>query len=73
MERLVDSIKFYGSENMKNKIMALDMDYLSRASRVSRKDRIRNEMNRNMIELQKTIMDRIIDHALRWLGHTFTV
>jgi hypothetical protein len=45
------------------------MDALRRSSRISRKDKIRNETIRQQIGLEETIIKEIEQNQLTWYGH----
>jgi hypothetical protein len=55
--------------NNKRRVEATEMDALSRSSRISRKDRIRNVTVRQQIELEETIFKEIEQNQLTWYGH----
>jgi hypothetical protein len=45
------------------------MDDLRRSSRISRKDKIRNETIRQQIGLEESIIKEIEQNQLMWYGH----
>jgi hypothetical protein len=45
------------------------MDAMRRSSRISRKDKIRNETIRQQIGLEETIIKEIEQNQLTWYGH----
>ena len=67
---LIKSSSLYGSEtwrlteNNKRRVEPTEMDALRRSSRISRKYRIRQQ-----IELQETVMKQIEQNQLTWYGH----
>lgn len=72
---MVETVLCYGSEiwtmreEDKRKVEAVEMDYLRRSSRVSRRDRITNEDIRNRMAATETLTQRIEKRSLRWFGH----
>lgn len=46
------------------------MDYLRRSCRISRTERIRNEIIRQNIGIEKDIIDEVEKKQLIWFGHT---
>jgi len=57
------------TENNKRRVEATEMDALRRASRISRKERIRNVTIRQQIGLEETIVKEIEQNQLTWYGH----
>ena len=45
------------SAKNKNKLLSTEMDYLRRSCRFRRVDRVRNETIRNMLEMERDIVD----------------
>jgi hypothetical protein len=72
---LIKSNLLYGSETWrltegnKRRVEATEMDALRRSSRISRKDKIRNETIRQQIGLEETIIKEIEQNQLTWYGH----
>ncbi|CAH2013124.1 unnamed protein product [Acanthoscelides obtectus] len=66
-------ILIFGSESwvltnrQKIKLQAIDMKYL-RAVRVTRKDKIRNEVIREELGVE-SVLQRIEENQLKWFGH----
>jgi hypothetical protein len=71
----VESIMLYVSETWtlkrtkQNKLLAAEMDYWRRSARKSRRERIRNTVIREMMEVEKTILERMERKQLQWYGH----
>jgi hypothetical protein len=67
---VVKSILSYGDKTWtikqkhRRKLLATEMDYLRRSSRISRMDRIRTKMG-----MQKDILQEIEEQQQRWYGH----
>lgn len=72
---LVETVLCYGSEiwtmreDDKRKVRAVEMDYLRRSSRVSRRERITNDEIRNRMAAIETVTQRIEKRSLKWFGH----
>jgi hypothetical protein len=72
---LIKSSLLYGSEtwrlteNNKRRVEGTEMDVLTRTSRISRKERIRNVTIREQIGLEGTIVKEIEQNQLTWYGH----
>jgi hypothetical protein len=70
----VESIMLYGSETwtlnrrQKNKLLATEMDYWKQSARKSRRE-IRNTVIREMMEVEKTILERTEQKQSQWYGH----
>lgn len=67
-------ILMYGSESwvltntMKSKIQAIDMKYLRRVKGITRRNRIRNELVREELEIEP-VNNIIVKQKLKWFGH----
>jgi hypothetical protein len=65
----------YGSElwvenkSQKNKLRAVEMDYLRRRARKSKLNRFSNEEIRRINQAEETVLDRTEARKLRWFGH----
>ncbi|XP_030758926.1 uncharacterized protein LOC115884471 [Sitophilus oryzae] len=74
-QSLVESVLCYGCEvwtvnsDLRRKLLATEMEYLRRSSRVSRRECVRNEVIRRRIDAQDTVVDRIERRSLKWFGH----
>lgn len=72
---IVQSILIYGSETWemtnrdKQRISAVEMDFLRRSSRVSRLERVRNVVVRERIKKLDSTVDEIEKRRLVWFGH----
>ncbi|KAJ9582946.1 hypothetical protein L9F63_022707 [Diploptera punctata] len=72
---LVESVTMYGSEvwtinkHYKNRLIALEMDYLRRSARKSKLEHVTNNEIRNIMEAEENIIERIEEKKLKWLGH----
>jgi hypothetical protein len=72
---LIKSSLLYGSEtwrlieNNKRRVETTEMDALSRSSRISRKEIIKNVTVREQIRLEETIIKEIEQNQLIWYGH----
>lgn len=72
---LVESVLTYGSEvwtmsaAVKRKLNAIEMDYLRRGARRSRRERVRNEEIRSIMDAHETVVERVEKRRLRWFGH----
>ncbi|KAJ9593282.1 hypothetical protein L9F63_015157, partial [Diploptera punctata] len=72
---LVESVAIYGSEvwtiskYYKNRLIALEMDYLRRSARKSKLEHVTNKEIRNIMEAEEIIIERIEEKELKWLGH----
>jgi hypothetical protein len=75
----VKSILTYGAETWsiklkhRCKLLATEMDYLRRSTRISRMDRIRNETIKTKMGMQKDILQEIEEQQLRWYGHVMRI
>ena len=73
---IVQSVRTYGAEvwdvsaKNKNKLLSTEMDYLRRSCRLRRVDRVRNETIRNMMGVERDIVDKVQRKQLVWYGHT---
>jgi hypothetical protein len=45
------------------------MDFLRRSCEISRSDRVRNDRKKEIMDLDKTITDRVQEKQLVWYGH----
>ncbi|XP_044760773.1 uncharacterized protein LOC123318222 [Coccinella septempunctata] len=69
------SIVLYGSEtwqltkSLEKRLLALEMDFWRRSARVSRMDRMRNERVRELMKVEKTIIEDTQQKQLIWYGH----
>lgn len=72
---IVRSIITYGSEvwvtkwQLKSKLLATEMDFWRRSARISRRERIRNEVIRDKMKCKKSIIDFVEHKQLKWYGH----
>lgn len=72
---MVETVLCYGSEvwtlreEEKKKVLAVEMDYLRRSSRTSRRERVTNVQIRNSMAATETVIDRIQKRSLKWFGH----
>lgn len=72
---IVEPVLTYGAESWqitskeRNKIQAVEMDYLRRSCRVSKLQHIRNEEIRRRTGMEVTVNDRIDTRQLIWYGH----
>jgi hypothetical protein len=57
------------AENNDKRVEAKEMNALRRASRITRKERIRNVTIRQQIGLEETIIKEIKQNQLTWYGH----
>src|SRR5688572_9559886 len=74
-ETLVIPVLLYGSEcwclrkEDERKLLAIEMNWLRRIKRRSKRDRIKNEVTRKELGQEETVIDRIRKKRLTWLGH----
>lgn len=74
-DTIVKSTLTYGSEvwqinkAMERKLLATEMDFLRRAARKSRLERVTNEEIRRITKKEETIMEEIQRKQLVWYGH----
>ena len=74
-ESLVKPTITYGSEvwdvsqKNKKKLLSTEMDFLRRSCRVSRFEHIRNNVIRERMDLEKSIIESIDKKQLTWFGH----
>ena len=72
---MVESMACYGCEvwilktEEQRKLLALEMDYLRRSTRVSRLQKIPNTAIRNKMQAKQLILDGIQRRQLKWNGH----
>ncbi|KAK4879488.1 hypothetical protein RN001_007634 [Aquatica leii] len=59
------------TERNRRKVNAIEMDSLRRSSRISRRERIYNEIIRQRIGIEGTITTEIERKQLTWYGHVF--
>ena len=52
----------------KQKLLAVEMDYLRRSAGISRLQRIRNHEIRRM-KVEENVIDRIEKRKVKWFGH----
>jgi hypothetical protein len=57
------------NRRQQNKLLATEMDYWRLSARKSRRERIRNIVNKEMTEVEKTILERIEQKQLQWHAH----
>ena len=71
---IVQSVLTYGAEvwdvTAKNKLLSYEMDYLRRSCRLRRVDRLRNETIRNMMGMERDIVNEVQRKQLVWYGNT---
>lgn len=74
-ESMIKSTLLYGAETWrlteryKKKIEAVEMDAIRRSLRISRMDKIRNEIIKERMGIEGTIIDDIERKQLTWYGH----
>lgn len=74
-QAIVEPITTYGAEcwqltdRNKEKLKAVEMDFLRRACRVSRLDHVRNDIIRERANVTVSITDKIESRQLVWYGH----
>ena len=72
---IVESIATYGAEvwetteQMKKKLLAMEMGYWRRCCKVTLRDRVRNDEIRERMGIGLSIIDTIESKRLRWYGH----
>lgn len=72
---IVESIVTYGAEvwetteQMKKKLLAMEMGYWRRCCKLTLLDKVRNEHIRNRMNIATSIIDTIEAKKLRWYGH----
>lgn len=72
---LVESVLCYNSEvwvvnaKYKQKLLAVEMDYLRRSAGISKLQRIRNHEIRRRMGAEENVIDRIEKRKLKWFGH----
>lgn len=72
---IVRSTTLYGAETwqlqnaFKNKFLALEMDYWRRSAGISRRDKIRNDIIREKMQVKNDIVEDIFTKQLIWYGH----
>jgi hypothetical protein len=72
---IIESIGLYGVETWeiteanKKKLQAFQMDFLRRSCRISRLYHVRNDRIKEIMDLDKTINDRVEEKQLVWYGH----
>jgi hypothetical protein len=72
---IIESIGLYGAEiweiteTNKKKLQAFQMDFLGRSCGISRSDHVRNDRIKEIMDLDKTIIDRVEEKQLVWYGH----
>jgi hypothetical protein len=73
-QALVQSILLYGAETwtlntqQANKLLATEMDFWRRSFRKSRKEKVRNDTIRAIMEAGKNILEVTEENQLRWFG-----
>lgn len=73
---IVKSVVIYGSESWeitkdnRRKLRATEMDFMRRSCRRSRLERVRNEVIRRDMDLDRDIIDEVEKKQLKWFGHT---
>jgi hypothetical protein len=74
-QALVQSILLYGAETwtlntqQANKLLATEMDFWRRSARKSKKEKVRNGIIREIMEVGTNILEVIEEKRLRWFGH----
>ncbi|KAF2901246.1 hypothetical protein ILUMI_04937 [Ignelater luminosus] len=53
----------------KRRLIATEMDFWRRRSGISRMDHVRNDTIRELMGVEKTLMDTIETKRLQWYGH----
>lgn len=72
---MVQSVALYGSEiwqlseQHKNQLKVMEMDYWRRAAGISRRDRVRNTRIREIMDAGRDIVEEIEKRQLLWYGH----
>jgi hypothetical protein len=72
---IIESIGLYGAEIWeiteanKKKTQAFQMDFLRKSCEISRLDHVRNDRMKVIMDLDKTITDRVEVKRLVWYGH----
>jgi hypothetical protein len=72
---IIESIGLYGAEiweiteENKKKLQAFQMDFIRRSCEISRSDRVRNDRIKEIMDLDKTITDRVEEKQLVRYGH----
>jgi hypothetical protein len=56
-------------KSQKDKLQAVEMDYLQRSSRKSKLERVSNEEIWRIMQAEETVLDRIEARKLRWFEH----
>ena len=58
------------SAKNKNKILSTEIDFIRISCRLRRVDRVKNETIRNMMGMERDIVDEVQRKQLVWYGHT---
>jgi hypothetical protein len=72
---IIESMGLYGAEIWeiteanKKKLQAFQMDFLRRSCGISRLDHVQNDRIKEIMNLDKTIIDRVEEKQLVWYGH----
>ena len=72
---IVEAILTYASETwtmdprLYSKVQAVEMDFWRRCLRVTRLDRLRNDVIRERMGVSESVNERIAQRRLRWYGH----
>jgi hypothetical protein len=57
------------NKRQKNKLQAVEMDYLRRSARKSKLERVRDEEIKLKMQAGETVLGRIEIRNLKWFGH----
>lgn len=74
-QAIFQSTTLYGAETwtisrqQANKLMVLEMDFWRRSARKSRKEKIRNNKIREIMQVDRNILEIVEERRLRWYGH----
>ncbi|XP_044745151.1 uncharacterized protein LOC123307015 [Coccinella septempunctata] len=72
---IFEGIVLYGCETwqltkgVERRLLALEMDFWRRSAGKSKMDKVRNETIRNIMQVERTIIDEIQRRQLIWYGH----
>ena len=68
---LLQSVLFMVQKHGKHaeRLLAVEIDFWSRLARISRKDKIRNSRIREIMQIDKNVLEIIEKKCLSWYGH----
>ena len=72
---IVESILIYRAETwtlngrQKNKLLATEMDFWRRSAKKSRREKVKNSVIRELMNVNKNVIEVIEERSLRWFGH----